>query len=59
MRSGQAVPTGTGSSIVVNTPKGAAAGLSSVASSSFATINKRMQAKIPTSLVPGQTVSQY
>lgn len=52
--SGQAVPTGSGSSIVVNTHKGNATGLSSMASSSFATINKRMQAK---TLVQVQTVS--
>lgn len=49
---GQTVPTGTASSIVVNTHKGNAAGLNS----SFATINKRMQGKIPTPLQV-QTVS--
>lgn len=53
--SGQTVPTGSGSSIVVNTHKGNATGLSSIASSSFATINKRMQGK--TSLIQVQTVS--
>ena len=57
MLSGQSVPAGSASSIVVNTHKGNAAGLSSMTSSSFATINKRMQAKIPTSLVQVQAVS--
>lgn len=58
MLSGQSVSSGTAASIVVNTHKGNAAGLSSMASSPFATINQRMQAKIPTPLkVQVQAVS--
>lgn len=58
MLSGQSVPSGTAASIVVNTHKGNAAGLSSMASSSFATINQRMQGKLPPPLkVQVQTVS--
>ena len=55
--SGQTVPAGSAPSIVVNTHKGNAAGLSSMTSSHFAAINQRMQAKIPTSIVQVQTVS--
>ncbi|XP_068750575.1 helicase domino-like isoform X1 [Montipora capricornis] len=52
--SGQSVPAGSAPSIVVNTHKGNAAGLSSMTSSHFAAINQRMQAKIPTSIVQVQ-----
>ena len=58
MLSGATVSSGSGSSIVVNTPKGAAAGLGSMAASSFASINKRMQSQHPSTPTQGKTVSK-